>query len=193
VIATSSRPTTWLPFGVLVVIVAMTWWLNQLVQAPREPGDANSRHEPDMVVNQFAATNYGEDGAVRYTVNAARMLHYPDDDSAELTRLAFDAYEPGQPKLSVTSDRGRLLDKGSEVWFEGNVVLNRAAAGRVDALTLHTDRLQVLPDEKIARTSSEVVIDSLSGHLVASGIEINNEAKTMRLNKVRAVYRPPAR
>jgi lipopolysaccharide export system protein LptC len=192
VIATSSRPTTWLPFGVLVVIVAMTWWLDRLVQGPRAP-DEVARHEPDMIVDRFAATNYGVDGAVRYTVKAARMLHYPDDDSAELTRLAFEAFEPGQPRLAVTSDRGRLLDKGAEVWFEGNVVLDRAAAGRVDALTLHTDRMQVLPDEKIARTSSEVVIESPSGRLVASGMELNNEAKTMRLNKVRAVYQPPAR
>jgi lipopolysaccharide export system protein LptC len=193
VIASASRPTTWLPFGVLVVIVAMTWWLNLLVQAPGAQGDANARHEPDMVVDHFSATKYGEDGAVHYTVTAAKMLHYPDDDSAVLTGLAFDAYEPGQPRLSVTSDRGRLLDKGSEVWFEGNVVLKRAAAGRVEAVTMRTDRLQVLPDEKIARTSSEIVMDSLSGHMVANGIELNNEAKTMRLNKVRAVYLPPPR
>lgn len=192
-IATASRPTTWLPFGVLVVIVAMTWWLNLLVQAPPGAIDAKARHDPDMEVNRFSATNYGVDGAVRYTVNAAKMVHYPDDDSSELTRLSFAALEPGQPRLSVTSDRGRLLDKGSEVWFEGNVVLNRASAGRVEALTLHTDRLQVLPEEKIARTTSEVVIESPSGRMVASGFELNNEAKTMRLNKVKAVYQPPRR
>jgi lipopolysaccharide export system protein LptC len=193
VIATASRPTTWLPFGVLVVIVAMTWWLNQLVQAPPDAGDAKARHDPDMVVKGFSATSYGVDGAVLYNVNAAKMVHYPDDDSAELSRLSFDAYEPGQPKMSVTSDRGRLLDRGSEVWFEGNVVLNRAAAGRVEALTMHTDRMQVLPDEKIARTASEIVVDSPSGRIVGSGFELNGEAKTMRLKKVRAVYQPPSR
>jgi lipopolysaccharide export system protein LptC len=195
VIATASRPTTWLPFGVLVVIVAMTWWLNLLVQAPPAGGDGKARHDPDMLVNGFSATSYGVDGAVLYIVNAVKVVHYPDDDSAELTRLSFDAYQPGQPKVTVTSDRGRLLDKGSEVWFEGNVVLNRAAdaAGRVEPLTMHTDRMQVLPDEKIARTASEIVVDSPSGRVVGTGFELNNEAKTMRLNKVRAVYQPPSR
>jgi len=193
VIASASRPTTWLPFGVLVVIVAMTWWLNQLVQAPPSASDAKARHDPDMLVNRFSATKYGVDGAVLYTVNAARMVHYPDDDSAELARLSFDAYEPGQPKVTVTSDTGRLLDKGSEVWFEGNVVVDRAAAGRVEALTARTDRLQVLPDEKIARTESEIVVEGPSGRIVGKGFELNNEAKTMRLKKVRAVYQPPPR
>jgi lipopolysaccharide export system protein LptC len=193
VIATSSRPTTWLPFGVLVVIVAMTWWLDLLVQAPPRGPDAKARHDPDMVVNRFSAIRYGLDGAVHQTLNAARMVHYPDDDSAELTQLVFVAFEPGQPRLTVTSDRGRLLDNGKEVWFEGNVVLNREAAGRAEAITAHTERMQVLPDEKIARTTSEIVIESPSGRVVASGAEFNNEAKTMRLNKVRAVYQPPPR
>jgi lipopolysaccharide export system protein LptC len=121
------------------------------------------------------------------------MVHYPDDDSALLERLRFEAFEPGQPRLTATSDRGRLLDKGSEVWLEGNVVLNRAAAGRVEALTMHTSRLQVLPEEKIARTSDEVVIESPSRRIVASGFELNNEAKTIHMKKVRAVYQPPPR
>ena len=192
-IATASRPTTWLPFGVLAVIVAMTWWLNQLVQAPPNTGNAKERHDPDMVVDRFSAIKHGVDGAVLHTLNAGRMVHYPDDDSALLEQLRFEAFEPGQPKLTATSDRGRLLDKGSEVWLEGNVVLNRAAAGRVEALTMHTSRLQVLPEEKIARTSDEVVIESPSGRIVASGFELNNEAKTIHMKKVRAVYQPPPR
>lgn len=184
------RPSSWLPLGVLAMLVALTWWLDQLVQPEGTRAGAAKRHDPDLIVENFSARKYGEDGKTLYTLAARKMVHYPDDESAQLERIGFEAYEPRQPRVTIASDRGRILEGGDKVWFEGNVVLVRESDGKYDASKLTTDRLLVLPDSGVARTSSPVLLENPSARVEAAGLELNNQARTLRLDRVRATYRP---
>lgn len=186
------RPTSWLPLAVLGLLVGLTLWLNALVQPAGARADGTLRHDPDLIVENFRARKLGEDGRVLYTLVARKMVHYPDDDSSLLETLDLDAYQPRQPRVNITADRGRLEMGGDRVWVEGNVVVKRDAAERAEPLRIVTDRLLVLPDEGIARTSSEVVMESPSGRTTAAGLELNNTERTLRLTGVRATYKPPA-
>lgn len=187
------RPSSWLPLGLLGVLVAVTWWLDQLVQPQPARGDAKLRHDPDLIVENFNARKFGEDGRTLYTLVARKMVHYPDDDSALLEHVTVEAYEPKQPKLTAVADRGRLEEGGDRVHVEGNVVVVREGDEKVEPARLTTDRLLVLPDEGIARTNSQVTLTSPSGHAVASGMELDNRARTVKLDRVRATYKPKQR
>jgi lipopolysaccharide export system protein LptC len=184
------RPSSWLPLGLLAILVALTTWLDQLVQPEGRRGDANKRHDPDLIVENFSARKFGKDGRTLYTLAARRMVHYPDDNSALLETIGFEAYEPRQPRVTIASDSGRLLEGGDKVWLEGNVVLVREADGKYDASRLTTDRLLVLPDTGVARTSSPVLLENPAGRVEASGLELNNQARTLKLDRVRATYKP---
>jgi lipopolysaccharide export system protein LptC len=184
------RPTSWLPLAVLGLLVALTLWLNYLVQAPGKRADGALRHDPDLVVENFSARALGVDGRVLYTLDARKMVHYPDDDSALLEKVKLQSFEPKQPTMTATADHGRLEQGGERVWIEGNVVVVREADARAEAARLTTDKLLVLPDEGIARTSSPVTMSSPSGRVDATGMEINNRARTLRLDRVRATYKP---
>lgn len=185
------RPTTWLPLGALGLLVGLTVWLDALVQPGAARGDAKGRHDPDLVVENFSARKLGVDGRVLYTLAARKMVHYPDDDSSLLEKLAFDAYEPRQPRIAITADRGRLEKGGDEVWVEGSVLVQREAAEDIEPLQLATDRVLVLPDAGLARATSEVRLESPSGRAVAAGFQLDNRARTLKLDKVRATYKPP--
>jgi lipopolysaccharide export system protein LptC len=185
------RPTSWLPLVVLSLLVGLTLWLNQLVQPPVARADGSLRHDPDLMVEQFNARKLGEDGEVLYTLAAKKMVHYPDDDSALLESLTLEAFEPKQPKMTITADHGRLEQGGDRVLIEGNVVVIREADAKNPPVRITTEKLLVLPDEGIARTASEVTMVSPDGHAVAAGMEIDNKARTIKLEKVRATYKPP--
>ncbi|HUP96617.1 MAG TPA: LPS export ABC transporter periplasmic protein LptC [Usitatibacter sp.] len=183
------RPTSWLPLAVLALLVGLTLWLNALVQ-PTGRADGTLRHDPDVIVENFNARKLDENGRVLYTLAARKMVHYPDDDSAILESVTLEAFEPRQPKMTVTADLGRLEQGGDRVWIESNVVVVREADARNERAQLNTDKLLVLPDVGVARTDSEVVLQSASTHAVAQGMELDNRARTMKLDQVRATYKP---
>lgn len=185
------RPTSWVPLAVLALLVGLTVWLNQLVQAPSERGDGSKRHDPDLIVENFSARKLGEDGRVLYTLVARKMVHYPDDDTSRLEWMTFEAFEPHQPKVTITADHGRLEQRGERVWVEGNVVVLREGGEGSEPARLTTDRLLVLPDEGIARTAAGVVLESPSGRAEARGLELNNRTRTVRLDRVQATYKKP--
>jgi lipopolysaccharide export system protein LptC len=184
------RPSTWLPLGILALLVGLTWWLDQLVQPGAVRGGGATRHDPDLIVDNFSARAFGEDGRTHYTLVARKMVHYPDDNSALLERLNFEAYEPRQPRATISSDRGRLLEGGDKVWFEGNVVIVRDADQRFESSRLTTDRLLVLPDEGVASTTSPVLLENPAGRVEAAGLELDNQKRVLKLDRVRATYKP---
>jgi lipopolysaccharide export system protein LptC len=184
------RPTSWLPLAALALLVALTLWLNGLVQPPAARADGKLRHDPDLVVEKFNASKLGEDGRVLYTLAARKMVHYPDDDSALLEWIKLEAFEPRQPTMTITADHGRLEQGGDRVWIEGNVVVHRAGDAKTEEARLTTEKLLVLPEAGIARTSSEVRLESATGHALASAMEIDNRARTLKLERVSATYLP---
>ena len=185
------RPTSWLPLAVLGLLVGLTLWLNALVQAPAARASGARRHDPDLMVENFHARKLDANGQVLYTLAARKMVHYPDDDSALLESVTLEAFEPRQPKMTATADHGRLEQGGDRVWIEGNVVVVREADAKNERARLMTEKLLVLPDAGIARTTSEVVLESASGHARAKGMELDNRARTMKLEQVQATYKPP--
>ncbi len=119
------------------------------------------------------------------------MVHYPDDDSAILESVKVEAFEPKQPKMTITADNGRLEQGGERVWIEGNVVIVRDADERNESARILTDKLLVLPDDGIARTDSEVTLESASTHAIATGgLELDNRSRTLKLAHVRATLKP---
>jgi lipopolysaccharide export system protein LptC len=183
------RPTSWLPLAALTLLVALTLWLNQLVQPQGARADGSLRHDPDLMVENFNARALDLEGRVQYTLAARKMVHYPDDNSAVLETVALEAFEPRQPKMTMTADRGRLEEGGDRVLIEGNVVIVRAAEARAEELRIYTDKLLVLPDAGKASTRSEVTMESASSHAVAQGLELDNRERTVKLDRVHAVYK----
>jgi lipopolysaccharide export system protein LptC len=187
------RPTTWLPLVVLALLVGLTLWLNQLVQPPGSRADGSTRHDPDLMVENFRARKFDPDGTVRYTLAARKMVHYPDDDSALLDTVKLEAFEPKQPKMTATANRGRLEQGGDRVWIEGNVVVIREGDAKIGPARLTTENLLVLPDAGIARTSSDVRLESPQGNADAKGMELDNNTRIMKLDRVRATYKASPR
>ena len=109
--------------------------------------DYDTRHDPDYYIINFTATGFSEDGERRYVIQASRMLHFPDDDTALLDDVHITEYQEGLSPRHTYADSGWMSSSGDEVLLKGNVRVVIEADSRGPAITQKSKRLRILLDE----------------------------------------------
>jgi lipopolysaccharide export system protein LptC len=178
-----------LPVVLLSLLAALTYWLDTAVQsAPAAAPDKRLQHNPDFTVEKLLATRMDLNGRIRDTLQAAKMVHYPDDDSTALERPRYVSLARGAP-LSITSKQALVTSNGGNIYFRGEVVANRAAPAGGRGLAVTTEYLHVMPDDNIAKTDQRVVISDATMRFEAAGMELNSETRVLKLlGGVKGVY-----
>ena len=186
------RWSTAFPLALLAMLAALTLWLDRTVQPPTTPRDGSARHDPDYIVDNLSAVRLGIDGAPRHRIEAKRMLHYPDDDTTHLEAPRYLSYAGKHPQITIVSDTALLSREGGTVDFNGNVRTVRAATEKQSELVLTTEHLRVIPDDHFAYTDAAVNIEDANTKLTAVGLELDDQAKTLKLkSRVRGTYVSP--
>lgn len=183
------RFTLWVPAVLLVLLVMLTFWLDRAVQPPQPKNDGSSRHDPDYTVENFTATRMGMDGLPQHTLTAAKMTHYPDDDTTHLDSPHFTRFAQGKPPLHIQSAKGLISKNGEHAHFTDNVLVTREADKNKSAMTLTTSYLHVIPDKDLALTNRPVTIRDAHTNVDAVGLELNNQTHVMKLfSRVKGRY-----
>jgi len=198
------RLTAWSPIMLLGGLAALTYWLDAQVTSQPPRRDGSSRHDPDLYVESFRAMSFDADGQVSQSLSAQRAEHYPDDDGIDLTAPAIVLTEPGRPRFSVNADKAAVAGSREAIAFSGNVRAVRDALapaakgastrseGPSGPVTITTDYLRVLPKQGRADTTLPVTIEEARGIIHAVGMELDDQAKTLKLKSgVRGTLQPP--
>jgi lipopolysaccharide export system protein LptC len=188
---------TWsslLPLVALALLAGLAYWLNQTVSRAVAPQASALKHEPDAIAEDFSARQLGEDGSVRYTLQAKKMLHYPDDDTTHLEAVFFDgkpqdAKQNVQP-FSVSAQTARMTKNADEVFLEGMVELIKEATPDSPRATVLTSKLRLIPDAGLAQTNEQVEMRSENSFITGNQFEYNNKTRTIKLAHVKARYAP---
>jgi lipopolysaccharide export system protein LptC len=187
----TGRGLQWLPVIILVLLVALTFWLEQLVRPTTPRGGPSGRNDPDLIVDNFTARKMGPDGSLRYTLTARKMTHYPAEDTSRLEAVSFEASTPGQPNVTATSRSGAVSEGGDRVVLEGDVIVNAAATEKAPAWKLTTPRLTLLPDENVARSEDGVRFESRDISMTGASFVFNTETRILNLKQLQATYQRP--
>ncbi len=177
----ASRARYWLPLIPLLGVLGVTYWLNQLVRPEPAKTDNSKRHDPDAIMENFSAVKLNEQGKPRFIVAAKKMLHYPDDDTTTLELPRVDTLSADQPAIHTTARRGLISSKGDELFLHDDVVVLRSADARHEELTLRTAYLHIVPDKDFANTDQPVTITDAHNTMHATGLEMDNKARTLKL------------
>jgi lipopolysaccharide export system protein LptC len=180
------------PLALMLALALLTFYLDRAVREDEAPS-AKRRHDPDYVVTNFTSTTYDRDGKALSVLSAARMMHFPDDDSTELAAPRVVQTKPKEPRLSVRADRGALSGNGAEVFLYDNVVLVRDADESRPEARLTTSFLHIVRDRSLVRTDREVTIVEDARSLFGRGMEYNSESRVFTLlADVRVRFEPKA-
>lgn len=177
------RMLGWSPVLLLGSLAAMTYWLNTQVRPASPAPDGSSRHEPDLISNNFKAVSLGADGHVRQALTAASAQHYPDDDTTVFEQATMAFTDPDNPRVDVSADRATLTGDREHVYLRGHAKVVRAAeAGEKPdgPITVTSEYLEYMPKEDRAVTDKPVRITDPRGTINATGLELDNRAKTVK-------------
>lgn len=185
----NDRSAIWFPIGLMLLLAALTYWLARVVEHPQPAGDGNARHDPDYIVDGLSAVQLGLNGAPKYTLAAAKMIHYPDDDSTRLFQPDLTEFRQGRAPVRIQAEQGQVSSNGKVVILIGDVRVARRAQGDQGPLTLTTDWLRILPDDGLANTDRAVTISNANAVVHAVGLELNNNTGILKLlSRVRGRY-----
>ncbi len=128
-----------------VIMVGLSIWLQLgLLEDPKpQPIPGDSRHDPDYYVENFTATGVDESGENRYVLEAERMVHFPDDDTALLDKPHIIQYKDGLAPRHSYSDSGWVAPGGDEVLLTGNVRVIEGHATDDAGGVMTTEKLKI--------------------------------------------------
>ncbi len=119
------------------------------------------------------------------------MLHYPDDDTTDLVAPRVVQTKPGEPRVTVTADRGTLSQNGEEVFLYGNVLMVRERMADRPESRMRTSFLHVVRAQSVMRTDRDVLITEEGRVLTGRGMEYHNDSEELFLReRVRGRYEP---
>lgn len=183
------RLSIWFPVGLVFLLALLTFWLDRMVQPAGSKKDGGGRHDPDYWVENFTATRMGTDGVPRHVLTAAKMTHYPDNDSTDLVRPRLTDVPLNMPPIHSQAQAGKVSSNGEQVWLTGEVKVIREAGNGQSELTVTTDYLHVIPDKSFVQTDRKIVMHNASTDVSAVGMELDGKAHVIKfLSRVKGQH-----
>ena len=144
-------------------------------------------------MENFVTMQTDTTGKLRYVLAAAKMVHYPDDDSTVLEQPKFTQYSTDKPYTKIEGLRANVSSNGEEIEILDNVVVVRQAFAGKGEMQVLTDKLTLFPNQDLAKTDRPVVIKQAPKTVIhATGMIYDKNKKTLQLFKrVNAHYEKP--
>ena len=182
------------PLLLMLALALLTLWLERIVHEEGGAHPSLRRHDPDYLVENLSIARYDASGVLETTLAAAKMIHYPDDDSTELVAPRVVHTKPNEPRIIVTAERGALSQDGEEVFLQGDVLLVREGSAEQPETRMHTTFLHFVRARSLVRTDREIVITQGNRRLSGRGMEYHNETRQLFLRgQVRGRFEPKAK
>jgi len=171
------------PLLLMLSLAALTFWLERTVREEEGVHPSLRRHDPDYIVDTMLHTRFNAQGKVESTLAAAKMIHYPDDDSTDLVAPRLVQTRTNEPRMTVTAERGTLSQDGEEIFLYDNVLLVRDASAEHSETRMRTSFLQMARAQSVIRTDRDVVITEADRVLTGRGMEYYSDSQQLFLRE----------
>jgi lipopolysaccharide export system protein LptC len=186
------RLLAWSPAILLLLLAILTWWLDARVRSPQNLTDADARGAPDFYIEGFNAVRMNPDGTRRYELTGKRLVHYADESSSILSSPTLLYHDYERAPVTVSANTAELESGGENVYFRGDVRLERPPFDVTPRLGVATSYLHVIPDQEIAKTDQAVTMADGNSTVRSVGLEFDNRTRRIKLlSRVQAHYENP--
>lgn len=179
----------WSAVGVLAVLAALTWWLQELGKPIQRQG--SDRQLPDYTMDDVDLTAFDERGNPELKLQAKSIVHYPKDGSMDLEAPHALVFEQEGPPWRVVSERGWLSDDLAVVRLLGHAELQRDAWQGTGPIKVVTRDVSIQTETRFIETDRAVKAWMGENTLEAVGMRLDLTRETLRLlARVKGYYVP---
>lgn len=139
-------------FSIVIVLGGITVWMQAdlLAESDNEEQVISENHDPDYYIENFTAVGMDTEGNRQYVLEAERMVHFPDDDTALLDKPHVIQYATDRAPTHIYSETGWISANGDEVILTGNVRVIRGRDSTGNGGVTTTDKLIVVLKEPLS-------------------------------------------
>ena len=175
----------WLLVVFIGLLALASYWVLEIIQSNKSGNGQEVRTRPDYWVENFNFVKMLPNGQNDYRIVGTKLVHYPNDDHADVTLPVMTNLDPTRLPMTTRSERGvvKIIANQSEneVHLYEKVLVNRPKTDKSDHLQLNTEYLLAFPDKHTMETNLPVEI--LSGDTITTGVgmKANNETQQMEI------------
>jgi lipopolysaccharide export system protein LptC len=176
-----------------VITITVTWLsLTGSVDKQPEidlPAADSSQRIADHFLNEATIISFNSQGMPRSQISGSRLLHYPDDEDAELLDPHIILYQDEGSPILITADKGWVNKDATRVFFKGHTIIERKKSQSNSFSRLDTPELTIWPNKKFAETNKHVKITTDTAIATGTGMKAYlNKGRYYLLNNVRGHY-----
>lgn len=177
----------YLLLSILIIVAIFALWLQEdIKQHPAKDKLAEQRF-PDYFMDNFITTSLNQKGQVAYTLEAQKMLHYEDDDSAELQQPKLVFHEKNS-RFTLSASNAVYYEQQELLHLKGNVNILRASDNQTE-LSIKTDYLKINTASQLAETDQFAEVQSNQLKLSSQGLIYDNQKGSLiLLSEVKGIY-----
>ncbi|MFA7553769.1 MAG: LPS export ABC transporter periplasmic protein LptC [Spongiibacteraceae bacterium] len=148
---------------------------------------AKKIEQPEFYLFNSRSIQYNEQGILDTIITSPHAEQNPKDNSVTLDEPRIHLYRQGQLNWKARAQIGTIYNSGNKVDLEQQVV----AISSDQTMSLHTAKLTVFPNTKLAETDQPVALLDSTSSTHATGMKANLDQKTIELlSNVRGQYEP---
>jgi lipopolysaccharide export system protein LptC len=179
----------WSAVGVLAVLAALTWWLQELGKPVQQ--QSSDRKLPDYTMEDVDLTALDERGKPEMKLQAKSVVHYPEDRSMDLDAPHALVFEEEGPPWRVVAERGWVSDDLAVVRLLGHAELEREAWQSSGPIRVVTRDVSIQTEARFIETDRAVKAWMGANTVEAVGMRLDlNRATLSLLAHVQGYYVP---
>jgi lipopolysaccharide export system protein LptC len=183
------RGSLWLPLAILLLLAALSFWIERMVEFPAGGSASTTRTDPEGIMENFNAMRTDATGRPQYRLTARTLRHYSNSKFTELESPHFTQLDAQSGDVSAVASQATVSPDGNEVDLRGNVVVERAARAGQSLMTLRSARLLVFPEHDLLRSPGPVEIHDATLDLSAVAMTYDAKLRILKLTgRVHARY-----
>lgn len=139
------KTTAWVLIGVFFFNLSACRNNQQVTDSESDATTEEETIEERLILENATLNQVDSDGNTLWKLEVKRVVYRQDNQNAELEEVTGELYEEGEVFLKIQAKQGKIIDDGTRISLQGEVVATDPRNGT----TLNTEKVEWSPEDRL--------------------------------------------